>query len=68
MPLAFHTWGLNGAVLVAGGSVLFSIPITFYIRIRLGIFNLMQELVVLPMLAVGYIFGLLTNKAVSLFV
>ena len=68
MPLAFHTWGLSGAVWVAGVSSFFSIPITFYFRIQYNLFDLKRELVVLPLLVVGYLFGLIINQVARIIV
>jgi O-antigen/teichoic acid export membrane protein len=68
MPLAFHTWGLNGAVWVVGVSTLLSVPITFYFRIQYNLFDLKRELMVLPMLVVGYLFGLIMNQVARIIV
>jgi hypothetical protein len=57
MPLAYAWWGLNGALWVAGGSTLFTLPITLYLKIKHHLFDLRRELVVLPYLGIGYLLG-----------
>lgn len=66
MPLAYSWWGLDGALWVAGASTLFSLPITFYLKIRHGLFDLRRELEVLPLLGIGYAFGLVLQRAAGL--
>lgn len=64
MPLAFAAYGLDGALWVAGTSVLFTLPITFFYKIQYQLFDCRRELMVLPMLAVGYGVGLVVNWSV----
>ncbi len=66
LPWAYGIWGLDGALWVAGGSVLFTMPITIYLKIKFDIFNLKRELVVLPLIGVGYLFGVFLTKAIQL--
>lgn len=67
MPIAFHLYGLDGALWIAGGSVLFTLPLTLYFKVRYGIFELAQELRSLPWLAAGclagYAISLLAGRA-----
>lgn len=62
MPLAFTLFGINGALWVVGGSVLLTIPMTIYFKIKFGLFDFMRELRVLPWLAVGLALGWVVNK------
>lgn len=64
MPLAFASYGLDGALWVAGTSVLFTLPITFFYKVQYQLFDWRRELMVLPMLAVGYGVGLAVNWSV----
>ena len=64
MPLAFTTYGLDGALWVAGTSALFTLPITFFYKIQYQLFDWRRELMVLPMLAAGYGVGLVVNWSV----
>ena len=66
MPPAFYMWGLDGALWVAGGSVLFSLPLTFYYKYKFGLFDLWNELKVLPLPLVGYLIGLGISAVASL--
>jgi O-antigen/teichoic acid export membrane protein len=66
MPAAYAWWGLDGALWVVGGSTLFTLPITFYLKMRQGLFDPQRELVVLPLLGVGYGLGLVLDQAVML--
>ena len=61
MPLAYEIWNLEGALWIAGGSMLFSLPVTVYQKIRYGLFDLKHELIVLPLLGVGYLLGVGLN-------
>lgn len=58
MPWAFHHFGIEAAIWVIGISVLCAIPVTFFFKLRYGLFVMKNELIVLPWLAVGYIVGL----------
>lgn len=62
MPIAFAWYGLNGALWVAGGSVLFTIPMTLYLMIKLGLFDIKQELRALPWLIYGLALGWMLNQ------
>jgi len=62
MPIAFVLFGLNGAVWVAGGSVLFTMPMTIYLKIKFGLFDTMRELWALPWLACGLALGWAVNQ------
>ena len=64
MPLAFSNYGLNGALWVAGTIALSTLPITFFYKVQHQLFNWRRELMVLPMLAVGYGVGLVVNSSV----
>jgi O-antigen/teichoic acid export membrane protein len=62
LPVTFHFLGFEGAIWIAGGSVLFTLPVTFYFKLKYGLFDMRRELMVLPMLLVGYLSGLAINK------
>jgi O-antigen/teichoic acid export membrane protein len=62
LPVFFHVFGVEGAIWIAGGSVLFTLPVTFYFKLKHGLFDLRRELMVLPLLLVGYLFGLAINE------
>lgn len=64
MPLAFDTYGLEGALWVAGTSVLATLPVTFFYKIKYQFFDWRRELMVLPCLALGCGVGLFVNWAV----
>lgn len=66
MPLAFNWWGLDGALWIAGGSALFALPLTLHFKIKYGLFDLKRELIVLPLIGVGYALGLTLVQAVRL--
>lgn len=66
LPIIFHFWGFHGALWVAGGSALFTLPLIIFLKIRHGLFSLKHELSVLPLLAVGYGLGEIFNKAAFL--
>jgi O-antigen/teichoic acid export membrane protein len=66
LPLAYRFWGLDGALWIAGGSVLFTLPLTLYLKIQHGLFDLKRELALLPLLGLGYGLGLLLAQAVEL--
>jgi O-antigen/teichoic acid export membrane protein len=62
MPIAFALFGFSGALWVAGGSILFTIPMTIYLKIKLGLFDTMLELRSLPWLAGGLALGWAANQ------
>jgi O-antigen/teichoic acid export membrane protein len=62
MPLAFTWYGLDGALWVAGGSVLLTLPVTFYLKVKLGLFDARRELQALPWLAGGLALGWAANQ------
>lgn len=64
MPLAFAAYGLDGALWVAGTSVLATLPATFFYKIQYKFFDWRRELMVLPWLAVGYGLGHIVNWSV----
>lgn len=64
MPLAFAVYGLEGALWVAGTSVLATLPATFFYKRKYQFLNWRRELAVLPCLAVGYGVGLFANWTV----
>jgi O-antigen/teichoic acid export membrane protein len=66
MPLAFAVWGFDGALWVAGGSVLLTLPLTLYFKFRLGLFDGRRELLTLPWLAVGLAIGWAISRVVVL--
>jgi len=57
IPMAFNSFGLNGVLWIAGGSTFFSIPILFYFKKTHGLLDWKKELLVLPMLPLGYVIG-----------
>jgi O-antigen/teichoic acid export membrane protein len=67
MPLCFYIWGMEGALWIAGGSALFTIPVTFYLKIKHDLFDLRHELVVLPLLILGVLLGMALTHLVSVF-
>lgn len=64
MPLSFAWWGLDGALWIAGGSALFTLPVIFYFKIKHSLFDLKRELVVLPLIGIGFAVGYLVDLAV----
>jgi len=66
LPVSFHFFGLEGALWIAGGSTLFTLPVTFYLKLKHGLFDLRRELIVLPLLLVGYLLGLAINQGFML--
>lgn len=67
MPIAYSRFGLDGALWVAGGSALCSLPLTLYFKIKLGLFALGREIAVLPLLVVGYLMGLFLEQFLKIF-
>lgn len=66
MPLAFKSWGVDGALWVVAGSGLLALPTTLYLKIKHRIFDLKRELAVLPVLALGFVCGLVFEQAARL--
>jgi len=62
MPVAFALFGFKGALWVAGGSVLFTIPMTIHLKIKLGLFDNVQELRTMPWLVLGVALGWAANQ------
>jgi O-antigen/teichoic acid export membrane protein len=67
MPVSFHFWGLGGALWVAGGSVLFTLPYTLYLKWENGLLDGMREIAVLPLFALGCLIGKIFDQAYGLF-
>lgn len=65
LPLSFDLNGIEGAVWMAGGSVLFTLPMTLYLKIKLNLFDLKRELLALIWLAAGLLIGLGAVAAVA---
>lgn len=65
LPLAFNLYGIEGAIWMAGGSVLFTLPMTLYLKIKLNLFDIKRELLALPWLAAGLLVGHGTVLAVA---
>lgn len=65
VPIAFNLWGLDGALWVVGSSVLFTLPLTLYFKIKFGLLDIGREVVVLPLLAVGYGLGIIFNNGLT---
>lgn len=65
LPLAYYGWGLNGALWIAGGSGLFALPVFIYLKIKHGLFDLRRELLVLPLLVLGYALGVVLDLMVK---
>lgn len=57
MPLVFAAYGMEGALWMAGGSFLLTLPMIIFLKIRLDLFDLGRELRVLPWLAGGLALG-----------
>lgn len=66
MPVAFHFWGLDGALWVIGASAVLALPVTFHLKIGQGLFDLKRELIVLPLMVVGYALGKMIEQAAIL--
>jgi O-antigen/teichoic acid export membrane protein len=65
LPLAYSLYGLNGALWIAGGSVLFTLPLTVYFKIKNDLFDLSRELRALPWLPCGMAIGWLLTYIAS---
>jgi hypothetical protein len=57
-------WGLDGALWVIGGSVLMTLPLTFYFKVKLGLFDAMRELRTLPWFFGGAALGWAVDRIV----
>jgi len=68
MPLAYTYYGVNGALWVAGGSALFTIPLTIVYKIRYGLFDFKKELFGVPWLIAGVALGMLVSYAANKFI
>lgn len=66
MPVAFHFWGLDGALWVIGASAVLALPVTFHLKIGQGLFDLKRELIVLPLMVVGYALGKMIEQVAIL--
>jgi O-antigen/teichoic acid export membrane protein len=65
MPLMFYSYGLDGALWIAGGSVLFTLPVTLYLKIEHGLFDTLTELRALPWLFCGLALGWLSSQVAA---
>jgi O-antigen/teichoic acid export membrane protein len=61
LPLAYAGYGTNGAIWVAGTSVLFTMPLLLFYKIKYKIFDFKNEIMVLPIVFVGGGFGWLST-------
>jgi hypothetical protein len=57
MPTIYSLFGVEGAVWVVTGSILLTLPIVLYFKVVNGLFDMRRELVVLPLIGVGYCVG-----------
>jgi O-antigen/teichoic acid export membrane protein len=58
LPVANHFYGVNAALWVVGAGGIATIPLTIAYKIKYGLFDMKKELLVLPLLPVGYLMGL----------
>ncbi len=57
LPIAYRFDGINGALWVIGGSKLASLPLIFYYKKQFNMLDIKKELMVLPVLPLGYLVG-----------
>jgi O-antigen/teichoic acid export membrane protein len=57
MPATYSLLGIEGAVWVVSGSILLTLPIVLYFKVVNGLFDMRRELVLLPLIGVGYCVG-----------
>ena len=67
LPVAYAWYGLNGALWIVGGSVLLTLPMTFYFKIKYGLFDQTRELRALPWLVFGLALGWAVDQAARQF-
>ncbi len=67
IPTGFHFYGLEGAIWAIAFSDLIYIPLAIHLKIKNHIFDLQKELIVLPVIALGYILGKFTLWMFSIF-
>ena len=65
LPVIYSLYGLPGALWVVALSKLFSLPLVFYFKRQLGLISVKWEVLVLPALFVGCLFGYLLNTLVA---
>lgn len=65
LPLAYHFAGLEGALWVAGGIGLLSVPMILYFKYTLGFLSLRKEFIILPPILLGYLAGQIINSLYS---
>ncbi|MGE5469636.1 MAG: oligosaccharide flippase family protein [Bacteroidota bacterium] len=62
MPLVFAWYGIEGALWMTGGSVLMTLPMIIFLKIKLDLFDWKRELFGLPWLACGLALGWAMNQ------
>lgn len=58
LPAANHYFGITAALWVIGAGGMATIPLTIFYKIKYGLFDWKKELVVLPLLPLGYLLGI----------
>lgn len=65
VPLLYYTGGTQGAVWAMALHPLAAVPFVYYFNIKLGLFDMRRELVVLVALPIGFLSGSLLNQLLS---
>lgn len=65
MPPIFGAYGFDGALWVVGGSAVLSLPVILYLKMVNQLFDFWREVMVLPLVPIGYALGLGLDTAAS---
>ena len=57
LPLFFNLYGLYGAIWVVALNVWLSLPVVYYTLAKNSVFSFFKEVRMLPLIGIGYIFG-----------
>lgn len=66
LPMAYSSYGIEGAAWVAGGNVLLTIPFVLFYKYKFNLLDFKKEAQTLPALVIGYGLGLACNMVGTL--
>lgn len=68
LPLAFHYYGLVGALWAVSINVFLPLPIVYWTLHKHDVFSLFKELRCLPMIGIGYLLGVSVEELLNSFI
>jgi O-antigen/teichoic acid export membrane protein len=65
LPFAYSHFGFYGAVWVVAINTFFSLPLTYYTLAKNNVFDFFKEVRMIPLVGIGYLFGILILNLIT---